>query len=311
MNASYKTLILCALFSLSLKAEDKIVGLVAARNESYIIQQCLKALSQITDAIVFLDDNSTDNTVEKVREIAIQCRVERIITKDGQDWHRDETGDRNRLLQTGREIGGKRFILLDADEMPSAPCKDNNFLRKIIYSLQPGEKLVMRLIDLWRSPYYYRIDQSPYANRILDFAFCDDGVCYYDAGFIHSSHSPHHRKGGERWLKDDLHVILHFAFVNWEEVLIKHAWYKCLEHIRLPTKACYTINAEYASATDERGIKLAHINDRWLVGYDFFDPSIFNHISHWRAEQIKGWFAQYGKDHFADLAIWNINWDAY
>lgn len=286
----------------------KLVGLTAAHNEEHIIQANLRAMACYTDAIVFLDDASDDNTLLLAKAIAQECKIERIIEK--KEWHRDEPGDRNALLKAGREIGGTHFLFLDSDEFISANCRDNNFLRNLIFSLNRGEKLVMKLIDLWRSPYQYRIDQSPYANRILDCAWADDGVCYYDAGFIHSSHAPRHRVAGERWLKDNDHVVLHFAFVNWQQVKIKYAWYKCIERIRLPGKSIGSINQDYGSATEERGMRLMQAKKEWYRGYDFFDPNIFDYTPTWRIKQIKSWFDQYGKQYFADLSIWDINWDS-
>lgn len=296
----------CTMLSTESKP-PKIVGLVGVRNESYIIRQCLKALALYTDAIVFLDDASDDDTLAIARSLQAECHIEIFINKT--EWKRDENGDKNKLLQAGRDIGGTHFVLLDADEMFSANCQDNNALRTIILSLQPGDKLVLPLIDLWNSVYTYRIDKSPYAHRILDCAFCDDGICYYDLGFLHVSHSPQHLTGKERWVMDNK-VALHFAFVNRQEVLIKHAWYKCLERIRLPDKPAAEINAAYDRGISENAIILARIPDTWFA-YDFFDPAIGDHIFSWRAQHINRWFDEYGKDYFADLTIWDIDWDTY
>ena len=59
----------------------KIVGLVPVRNEERRIGFCLRALAAFTDSIVVLDDSSDDRTVEVVRSLASDCRVERVITK--------------------------------------------------------------------------------------------------------------------------------------------------------------------------------------------------------------------------------------
>ena len=75
-------------------------------------------------------------------------------------------------VQAGREIGGTHFITLDADEMFSANCMTDNFLRKKILALQPGDHLVFHWIRLWRNPFQYRKDGGYVIKRI---AFCDDG----------------------------------------------------------------------------------------------------------------------------------------
>src|SRR5271170_238827 len=117
----------------------KIVGLVPGRNESPFLYQHLKALSLFVDAIVYLDDASEDNSVARVKTIAAECKVEKIIEK--KTWYRDEPGDRNWLLKEGRAIGGTHFVVLDVDEMFTANCVDHNFLRNNILSLKPGENL--------------------------------------------------------------------------------------------------------------------------------------------------------------------------
>ena len=103
-----------------IRTNMKIVGLIPARNESKIIEQCLHALSFYTDAIIYLDDASDDNSVAIVESVADKYRVEKIIKK--KIWKRDEPGDRNALLKAGREIGGTHFIVIDADEMLTSNC---------------------------------------------------------------------------------------------------------------------------------------------------------------------------------------------
>ena len=149
------------------KEPAKIVGLIPARNESHIIEQCLHALSLYTDAIVYLDDASDDNSVEIVESIAKKYHVERIIKK--KIWYRDEPGDKNALLKVGREIGGTHFIVIDADEMFTANCLDNNFLRNKIVALQPGDCLKFVWIQLWRSTQQYRFDNSIWTWNYKDF----------------------------------------------------------------------------------------------------------------------------------------------
>ena len=252
----------------------KIVGLVAARNEEHTIGQCLRALSVYTDAIVFLDDASEDDTVQVVESIADECRVEHILKKSA--WHRDEPGDRNALLEAGRKAGGTHFIVLDADEMFTANCAEQNYLRKQILAMTPGEMLSMVWIQLWRSVDNYRHDNSVWTDNYKVFAFCDDGVCRYESAFIHTSRHPHQLTGNTITLPGYTYGVLHFQFVNWRNLLVKQAWYRCLERIRLPEKPAQEINALYAPSKDEKELKLKAAPQNWFAAYDFFDPSIFS-----------------------------------
>ena len=62
-------------------ARLKLVGLVTVRNSAQQVRFCLGALSQFVDAIVVLDDHSTDATVDIIREAAHEYRVEVLVTK--------------------------------------------------------------------------------------------------------------------------------------------------------------------------------------------------------------------------------------
>lgn len=284
----------------------KIVGLVAARNEREQIGFCLKALSLFTDAIVYLDDCSDDDSVEIVEKLAKECHIERIVRKN--HWHRDEPGDRNELLRAGREIGGTHFILMDADETFTANCATDGLLRGLILGLKPGERLAMRLIHLWRSIHYYRSDQSLWSPEYREHIFCDDGVCSYDSDFIHTPRAPQNLTGKTRRLEGDLFGILHFQFVNWRNMLIKQAWYRCLERIRHPERSIEEINNRYAPSKDETFLGLKPSPKDWFVNYPFFDASVFSKPEQWRLKQMVDWLREYGVDYFADLDIWDIDW---
>jgi FkbM family methyltransferase len=281
----------------------KIVGLVPARNERHLISQCLRALSLFTDAIVYLDDASTDETVQIVESLRNECNIERIIRKN--EWLRDEPGDRNLMLQAGREIGGTHFIVLDADEMLSSNLLDNANLTEAIRKLQPGDRLALNWIQLWRSIDEYRFDNSVWTWNYKEIIFCDDARCSYSSEFIHTPRVPDNLTGRGFKLEGYFAGLLHFQFVNWRNLLIKQAWYRCLERIREPNKSVEEINQRYAPSIDETGLGLKPSPRNWFYGYPFFDRTVFDLPEKWREKQILGWFDQYGRDYFAGLDIWD------
>ncbi len=284
-------------------SKKKVVGLIPARNESKIIEQCLRALSLYTDAIVYLDDASDDNSVAIVKSVATKYRVEKIIRK--KIWKRDEPGDRNALLKAGREIGGTHFIVIDADEMLTANCLQDNWIAKQIDALQPGDRLMLNWIHLWKSPDFYRADEG-WRYRYKDFAFCDDGQCCYSSEFIHTGRTPNNLSGKLRYTDGDNYGMLHFQFINWSNVVKKQSWYKCLERIRTPEKAIDVINQRYAFSMDTSHEQLLNVPTCWFQKYDFFDAELFDAQEQWRADQMKQWVKQYGKDYFAGLDFWGL-----
>src|SRR5581483_7958176 len=160
----------------------KIVGLIAVHNEAALIKQCLKAMSVYTDAIVVLDDVSSDNSLEIIESVAHECNIEKVIKKEV--WIRDEKGDKGLLLNAGREIQGTHFIILDADEMFVAPCAEEEWLRTQILRLKPGQALCFPMMNVWKSLDFYRDDEAmnPYMKKWNSICsiFCDDGQCNYE-----------------------------------------------------------------------------------------------------------------------------------
>jgi glycosyltransferase involved in cell wall biosynthesis len=284
--------------------KTKIVGLLPARNEGNRIAFCLRALAKYTDAIVYLDDCSCDNTIQIVESLASHCNVEKIIRKT--EWVRDEPGDRNTLLQSGREIGGTHFVVIDADEAFTSNCMDNNFLRETTLSLQPGDRLAMQWIQLWRSIHRYRFDDSVWTWLSKEIIFCDDGACSYESQFIHTPRVPQNTSGRVFALPGYVHGLLHFQFVNWRNLLLKQAWYRCLERVRDPSKSAEAINQLYKPSSDEKGIRLRRAPNFWLSGYEFFDETAYNEPYLWRETQMLGWFEELGRDFFKDLDVWDI-----
>jgi FkbM family methyltransferase len=281
----------------------KIIGLVPARNEEAHIGLCLRALAKFTDGIIFLDDYSTDGTVRIVESLAIECRVERIFRKT--EWLRDEPGDRNRLLEAGRQAGGTHFVVLDADEAFTSNCQEKDILRRLILSLQPGDQMSLAWIQLWRSLEFYRHDGSVWTDNYKCFVFCDDGKCSYSSGFIHTSRAPQNLAGARKIFPGYTHGVLHFQFVNWRNLLLKQSWYRCLERIRDPEKPVQAINELYASSKDEASLGLRPAPVCWLAGYPFFDPATVEAPDSWRDKQIAQWMSEHGPEHFAELDIWD------
>ena len=70
----------------------------------------MRALALYTDAIIYLDDVSEDNTVELVENIAVECNIIQIIKK--KVWIRNECQDRMTILEAGRAQGGTHLYSL-------------------------------------------------------------------------------------------------------------------------------------------------------------------------------------------------------
>ncbi len=278
----------------------KIIGLVAVRNEQIFIEQCLRGLACYTDEIIVLDDASDDNTVAIVKRLVHECTISKVLTKDV--WYRDEGKDRNLLLDVGRAQGGTHFIMLDADELFTANCRDNNLLRKSILSLQPGDSLMMHWIQLRESMWHYKSKDA----ELKQFAFCDDGQARYADHYLHVKRVPEGLKGDViDFGSYATHGVLHFKEANMQNLRIRQAWYQCLERIRRPHATPESIATHYKRLLDESHVVVADAPAYWFA-YDFFDEQTYQQSDTWRKKQIQKWVDQYGEAYFKELAIWNI-----
>lgn len=292
-----------------LYSTSKIVGYMQVRNEENIIEQALRCLALYVDGIVVLDDASTDNTPHILAKLKSELPIELIISNTESAWLTGkETDNMQKLLDAGRAVGGTHFVFMDADEIISSNCLSNNFLRNIILSLKSGDKVGFRFLNLWRSANQYRSDSSPYGACNYRFIiFCDYPGASYKDSFLHGSRFPAPLPGKEYKLPD-CYAVLHFQFVNWENLLVKQAWYRCLERVK-NIQAPDRINQRYRGSKDENYLALSPVNPHWVSHYDNFDMSVYDKPVAWRKKQVLEWFGLYGKDYFAELDIWDIDWD--
>jgi glycosyltransferase involved in cell wall biosynthesis len=320
------------------KKDSRIVGLMAFRNEAAILAPCLRAMAEYTDAIVVLNDASDDDSLAIVQSLAKECNIERIIDK--KIWIRDERGDKNALLYAGREIGGTHFILLDADEMFTAPCAQGNWLRKYILTLQPGQVMRFPMMNLWDGTDFYRDDEVTFSHscsphswkwRAIVGVLCDDGVCNYDSnpswgpsGSMHISRIPTNAKLGNYppaiVIEDLKYGLLHFKMVNFEDLRVKRVWYRCLELIKANEFKGVTFKhaeeikkindfykLEFVAIDDPEKIRVSPVPAEWIA-YTWFDKNCFTQPHLQRKKDIEQWFEQYGVPYFEDLNIWHVEW---
>lgn len=312
-----------------------VVGLVQVRNESVVIEQCLRALAYYTDKIVVLDDGSDDNTVAIVRSLAQDLSIVTIIENSESAWQTGiENDNRQKLLDAGREVGGTHFVLIDADEMFSANCLDHNYLKDKIMTLKPGMILYMPCVNLWNGLTHYRDDEwcSPSQQRWLKpVAFCDDGVCSYienipqyggPAKILHALRVPSNLKdsfskivkGKSLTMLKNRYVLLHFKYVHLDAIFMKKNWYMCLEFIRAQEKNnnaqenASLINTVYGTqefkclVPEAPKMELKPIYHLWFV-YKDIDFSCFTACGDQQKNEIERWFSRYGASYFKDLHL--------
>lgn len=93
----------------------KVVGMLPARNAAADLPGYFASIAPVVDAVVALDDGSTDETGELLaREPLVEVLLRNPRRRSYRGW--DDGANRRRLLDAAAELGAAWFLFLDADE---------------------------------------------------------------------------------------------------------------------------------------------------------------------------------------------------
>jgi glycosyltransferase involved in cell wall biosynthesis len=277
----------------------KLIALLPFKNEEWILPTYLSTMTKIADLVIAIDDGSTDNSkllIEKSGGIVYESDIRKDV-----GWA--EHHIRERLLDLGRLHGGTHFICLDADESFTT-----NFIyhsRKIIAAMNPGQKLSMHWLALWKSAYFYRNDDSVWSENYKDFVFCDDGVSRYNYAFLGVGRTPGENNQNTliKLNSSDYGGVLHFQFSSWNRFQLKQAWYRCSELINKPDSVV-GINEMYKITLEDSSAKLTRLPMKWIENILMPDDS--QDYGSWHLSSILSFFDKYGVVFFEPLHIWHI-----
>ena len=278
----------------------KLIALLPVRNEAWILPAYLSSVAPVVDEIVAVDDSSTDNT----RELIEAHGGVVLPAREGGDWETHWGWIREDMLAEGRRRGGTHFLCLDGDEALTAPTKAT--LRNRAENLEPGEKISMQWLALWKDPNRFRADDSVWSDSFKEFLFADR------EGYSFEGQWPHRigRTPGpaDRSLWKEMPVeegaVLHYQFVPWRRFQAKQAWYRCAELIRDPGSAL-EINEIYAHSVETETAGTADLPQEWLEGVEV-PHGLAELPPDWHLEEAFGWFDEYGLDFFEPLEIWHV-----
>lgn len=278
---------------------NKIIALLPFKNEEVMLPIYLSNVLPIVDEIIAIDDNSTDNgrkILEQHSNVKVYNNEE--VLKSG--WA--EFNIRQKLLQLGREAGGSHFVCLDADETFSS-----NFVpiaKHIINKLQPGQKIALQWLCLWKSQNHYRNDSSVWSNNFKDFIVYDSPNLGHDYAFLGVGRTPG-PNNDNTWLKlnNKYGSVLHYQFSHWNNFNLKQAWYRMSELIKMPGSE-NSINQKYSITLDDPNACVKEIPEEWNKNIPKLD--LENQEPSWHIKVIEEWFKEYGVEYFKGLQIWHV-----
>jgi glycosyltransferase involved in cell wall biosynthesis len=279
----------------------KKIALLPFKNESKFLPTYLASVKPVCDEIIAYDDGSIDDgrkILEAAGAIVVNDLYLSVQEKSG--WA--ELGIRNKLLQLGREAGGTHFVCLDADETFTKP-----FINKadaIFSKMQPGNKLLMQWLAMWKSVDHYRDDHSVWSNNFKDFAFCDDGKMKYPDVWMHTPRTPGPTNDEVNLTLNPVRgAVMHFQFSEFANFQMKQCFLRAAELIKLGQGHWKSINQKYSITLDDPNAKVKAIQYEWAVDPM---PQMSNEMTSWRKNALFEYFNQYGIEFFELLEIWHI-----
>jgi hypothetical protein len=292
----------------------KIVGIMLARNEDWIIGCSARAALRWVDQLLVCMDRCTDGTAKAMNQLIIEEARPRSENKrvsymvpvckdDGQgqtNW--DEMDIRDSTLTWAREESATHIAIIDADEILTA----NNvpYVRDWFRALKPGQCLDLPMIPVWRSLEKYRTDECVWKRAKLTLGFMDSPDLTHKPrqGYHHHNRPPAGCRP-DRNTVDCEGGVMHLQWASWDRVVAKHRWYVMMEATRYKGRRTPAqLNKTYGQALDERGCELSDVPKGWWDGH----PRQLVNLQHhpWYVGECERMWKEHGAEAFKGLNLW-------
>jgi hypothetical protein len=266
--------------------------MVPVKNEVQNMERWLRRNGEFLDAIVALDDGSTDGTIKLLQShrkvISLTCRA------PGTPWYLLK--NRQHLLAEAKKTGAEWLFFSDADSIMDVRLGD--MLDDLLKEKDVG-RFRFREVNLWRSTSMYRIDRPESYHRIHQLPSIlrnNDSLRWVavDEGFMLNFH-----RAAASWLKgtpglykpfrkrrykglrvtNNLHGIhgkirdlkdianIHYHYADWDAAWRKQIRYAINFAVALDYKPQEIDSlVEYTTRRmDETGLQLAPVKPEWGV----------------------------------------------
>jgi hypothetical protein len=194
------------------------VVLTPIKNESWILHRFLSVTSTFCDAIIIVDQQSTDNSK------AIASKFEKVhwFENDGDQY--DEEYRQGLLIDKARMLypGKKLLLALDADEIATANSVDS-IEWKTIYSSTPGTRVYFEKPDI-----FFPVNKYKKYNDYFLLGFIDDGTRHIGKK-IHSPRLPGNINSPRLYVEGI--KFMHYAKTRILEYKARQRYYSVIENI--------------------------------------------------------------------------------
>jgi hypothetical protein len=231
---------------------QRLVALLACRDESALLPGYLRNVAPHVDGIVALDDGSSDGSADLLAHSPHVLEVLR-IPPDRPAW--DEVGNYRRLVKAALATGATWAISLDADERVERRFRAR--AERVIARGRPFgfSAYAVRLRELWGAPDRFRAD-GVWGRKAPPRLFALRADHAFDERALHAAKVPLQARRGGRVPLADLEVY-HLRMIRPEDRRARRERYE-----RLDPEARWQPREGYAYLTDETGLELRAVDPR-------------------------------------------------
>jgi len=280
----------------------KTIALMPVRNEAWVLELSLAALSAFADVIVVSDQGSNDGSQEICRRFP---KVVLLDAEPGAD--RLPQRARWRLLDAARGYDGHNLLwCADADEL-TPPDLARAFLKAHAGDLVPGRVIECRFYNLWKREARFRQDLSYYGPIWKPMAFVDDRVADFprDPG-RRPLHEPRMAiEEDPAAIRTHDVPVLHLQWAIWHRNQTKQAWYRCIELLSA-RRSAVEINEAYQVTLPAWYVHTEPVPGAWLHELTLPDTAAADRQPAWHEAETLKLFDERGIEFFEPLEIWHV-----
>jgi hypothetical protein len=304
----------------------KLIGMMMARNEDWIIGLSLRAALAWCDEMIVMLHRCSDETVRIVtgvqwggngeaaagdRPSACSGRPEQVgdrvtcMVREEDPW--PEMALRQEMLDYARALGATHLAIIDADEVLTGNLLKD--VRPWIEALAPGKLLELPMIPAWRSLHEYRDDRSVWSRSFITLAVGASEALFYRS---RDGYEFHNRPPGGSDLADRVRPftdkrcggVFHLQFADWDRLMWKHTQYKMQEVLRWPGREpAAAVDRKYERALDERDLAVRAVPAAWWDPYRPWLDCARLGEEPWQKAECRRLYAEHGPERFSGLRL--------
>lgn len=276
----------------------KLIGLMLARNEEWIIGCSLRAALQWCDAVVVIDHASTDSTGKIILDVAFESDGRVILHHWPETEHWEEMYVRQKSLDIGRMAGGTHFAIIDCDEILTA--NNRTQVRGWFETIDAGEIVDVPMIAPWKSLDAF----SLHTTGVITLGWKDKpdmGWAPRGEEKYHYHNRPPHGYTSRRPAPVVSGGVFHLQWTSESRVTWKHRHYMMSERIRWGYPVNEINDKYHWWNRPPHGSALVAIPDEWWSGYDV--DKINLEASCWYEDECSRMVRKYGAEAFSGLDL--------